>query len=111
MEEELLKNIKTFFASAELVYQSKDYTSATTLYFKTVFVALDLIIFRKLRLTPKDHTERFRIMEKHFPEEYKEMDKYYPIYRSTYSTTINQYTCGEIRNYVIRTIKKIGISQ
>lgn len=106
MEAELLKNIRTFSNSAELVYQTKDYTSATTLYFKTLFVALDLVIFRKLKLTPKDHTERFRVLEKHFPLEYVKLDKYYSIYRSTYSLVVDKQTCEEIRKYVLQFIKE-----
>ena len=110
MEEELVNNVKTFFKSAELVYQSKDYTSATMLYFKTLFVALDLMILKKLKKTPKDHAERFRILEKAFPEEYSSLDKYFSIYRSTYSTTVDGDTCKEIKNYVNKTIKeKLGI--
>jgi len=110
MDQELITNIKTFFRSAELVYQSKDYTSAAMLYFKTLFVALDLIILRKLKKTPQDPAERFRILEKDFPEEYVQLDKYFLIYRSTYSTTIDHNTCEEIKQYVSKTIKeKLGI--
>lgn len=110
MREELLNNIKTFFKSAELVYQNKDYTSATMLYFKTLFVALDLMIYDKLRETPKDHTERFRILQKYFSAEYQMLDRYFNVYRSTYSTTVDQKTCEEILAYVRKTIKeKFGI--
>ena len=109
MEQELLANVRTCLSSAELVYQRGDYTSATMLYFKTVFVALDILILRKLKRTPKDHAERFRILEKEFPEQYALLDKYYPVYRSTYSVTIDQDTGQEIRNYVTRIIAQIGI--
>jgi len=100
MEEELLNNIKTFFKSAELVYKNKDYTSATMLYFKTLFVALDLLIFKKWKYTPKDHTERFRILQRDFVKEYGMLDRYLSVYRSTYSTTVDKNTCEEIRKYV-----------
>tara|TARA_Y100000310_G_C20580670_1_gene762798 strand:+ start:376 stop:714 length:339 start_codon:yes stop_codon:yes gene_type:complete len=112
MEEELLSNIRTFFKSAELVYKSKDYTSATMLYFKTLFVSLDLLIFKKLKYTPKDHTERFRILQKEFIQEYEMLDQYFNVYRSTYSTTIDKQICEEIRNYVTKTITEhFGISE
>ena len=106
MEKELLQNIKKFIQSAELVYQSKDYTSATILYFKTIFVALDLLLLRKLKITPKDHTERFRMLQKHFPVEYELLDRYFQVYRNTYSTTIDQDTGEEIRTYVRNFVKK-----
>lgn len=106
MEEELLSNIKTFFNSAEMVYKSNDYTSATILYFKAIFVALDLIIFRKNKITPKDHTERFKILKKDFFYEYNLLDKYYHIYRNTYSTKIDKEICEEIRKYAAKIIKE-----
>lgn len=110
MESELIENARTFRKSAELVYQAKDYTSATILYFKAFFVALDVVILRKLKKTPKDHSERFRILEKNFPEEYQNLDKYFSIYQSTYSITIDKQICEEIRTYVTSFItKNIGI--
>ena len=106
MEDELKNNINTFFTSAELVFNNKDYTSATILYLKTLFVALDLKIFRKNKSTPKDHTERFKILKKYFPEEYKLLDKYFPIYQSTYSTTVDKEIYEELRKYVTKFIKE-----
>ncbi len=106
MDQELRKNIEQFLASAELVYLHKDYTSAAILYFKTLFVTLDLAILRKRKITPKDHTQRFQILKIDFPEEYNLLDRYFEVYRSTYSTTIDKETCEEIRIYVTKTVKK-----
>ncbi len=103
---ELIKNIKMFWGSAELIFNNKDYTSATILYFKCFFVLLDYIIFKKLQITPKDHTERFRILELNFPEYYEILDKYFQIYRDTYSLTIEKEKCEEIRKHVSRIIKE-----
>ena len=107
MKQELTENIRTFFSSAELVFNTKDYTSAATLYFKTLFVALDLLIFRKLQKVPKDHTERFRILEKEFADKYTLLDKYFPIYRSTYTTTIDKETGEEERTHVIHILEEV----
>ena len=106
MEEELLNNIKKFRGSAELIYKTGDYTSATILYFKTLFVSLDLIIFKNSKSTPKDHTERFKILQKNFPNYYKILDKYFHVYKNTYSMEIDKETCGEVRENVIRIIKE-----
>jgi len=110
MEIELIENARTFRKSAELVYHTQDYTSAVILYFKALFVALDVIILRKKKKTPKDHSERFRILEKDFPEEYRNLDKYFSIYQSTYTITIDKEICEEIRTYVTSFItQNIGI--
>jgi len=100
MNEELLKNIRNFWNSAELVYNSKDYTSATILYFKCWFAALDYIIFQSKKITPKDHSERFQILEREFKDKYKEIDKNYVLYRQTYSFTIDKSKCDNIRKIV-----------
>jgi DNA-binding ferritin-like protein (Dps family) len=100
MNEELSQNIRSFWNSAELIYKTKDYTSATLLYFKCWFVTLDYIIYQSKRFTPKDHSERFQILEKEFKNKYKQIDKYYSIYRQTYSLTIDKSKCEIIRKIV-----------
>lgn len=106
MEEELLNNIQTFWKSAELVYATKDYTSATILYFKCLFVILDYVLFKSIRKTPKDHTERFRWLELKFPDLYIIIDKYFHIYGDTYSLKIEKVKCDEVRKNVSRIIKE-----
>ena len=91
MEEDiLLENSKRFLRSAELVYNSKDFTSATILYFKALFSVLDLMILRGTGKMPKDHSERFRILESKYPKLYEELDRLYPLYRDSYSMTISK---------------------
>ena len=98
--DDLIKNVKEFWNSAELVYSAKDYTSATILYFKCLFVALDVVILKGLKMTPKDHSERFRILKESFPELYTVLDKIYPIYRDTYSIRIEKEKCDEVKEHV-----------
>jgi hypothetical protein len=110
MEEELRRNIRTFWKSAELVYHSKDTTSATLLYFKCWFVALDLMIFLHQKITPKDHTERFQILKTRYPPQYESLDREYAVYRQTYHLTISQPTCERIRSTVLKVLDEQGIT-
>lgn len=109
LENSLAANIKNFVASARLVYKSEDYTSATVLYFKTLFCTLDLIILKEKGFIPKDHSERFRVLEKDFPDFYTFIDKYFPIYQSSYSQIVTQEVCDKIKEYVEGIIEKQGI--
>lgn len=106
MKEELEKNIKSFWKSAELVYSSREYTPATILYFKCLFAVLDHTLLAKLKKTPKDHTERFQLLKANFPELYGIADKYFQLYRDTYSLTIEKEKCDEVRKNVSRIIKE-----
>ncbi|MBU3896448.1 MAG: hypothetical protein KJ697_00750 [Nanoarchaeota archaeon] len=106
---ELLNNVKRIHKSAEMVYSSEDYTSACILYFKALFIVLDYIILISGKELPKDHTQRFRILEKSFPAMYGVLDKIYPIYKNSYSTSISKKNCDEARAYVNRLIKEYKI--
>lgn len=106
-EEKILKdNIKRFCGSADIIYKTNDFTSATILYFKALFAILDLIIFKNQGKIPKDHSERFRILESDFFDLYEILDELYDIYRETYITIINKENCDEVKNNVERIIKK-----
>jgi len=100
MREELLANLKGFWKSAELVYNSGEYTSATMLYFKCWFVVLDLIIYTKKRVVPKDYSDRFRLLKEYFPSHYTSLDRQYLLYRQTYQLSVSKAKCDAVRNIV-----------
>jgi uncharacterized protein (UPF0332 family) len=103
MEVNLIKNIKIILDSANTIYNTRDYTSSTILYFKALFLILDYILLIKEGKTPKDHNERFRLLQTSFPELYDILDKIFPIYRTTYSLTIEKIKC----DLVIKNVKQI----
>jgi len=109
MESIMAENVKIVFGSAELVYSRKDYTSATILYFKALFAALDLMLLKSKGKMPKDHTERFRMLEDFDAERYEFLDKYFKIYRDTYTLSIDKETCDKVRKNVKRIIDESGI--
>lgn len=56
------KQILIFKRSADNIHLSKDYTSAVILYFKTLFAMQDFLLLEKIGNSPKDHTERFKLL-------------------------------------------------
>jgi len=95
--------------SADIVYLNKDFTSATIIYFKVLFSVLDLILLKSKGETPKDHTERFRMLQKFYPKLYELLDKYFIIYRNTYSTSIDKETCDKVKENVKGVIEEYKI--
>ena len=89
-----------FKKSADNIFREKDYTSATILYFKTWFAVQDFFLLKEIGQSPKDHSERFRLLEKNYQEEYKELDKEFSTYRDTYSKIVDKETCERIKNIV-----------
>ncbi|MEK6913074.1 MAG: hypothetical protein AABW47_00175 [Nanoarchaeota archaeon] len=102
----LLNNIKNFIKSAEIIYNLNDFTSSAILYFKALFSVLDLIILKEDGKIPKDHSERFRMLENKHIELYRILDNLYPLYRETYSFIINNKDCIRIKENVERIIKE-----
>ena len=104
------EQILVFKKSADSLYKSADYTSATILYFKTWFAIQDYILLDKEGQSPKDHNERFRMLEKDFNETFIQLDKEFSTYRDTYSKIISRETCERIKKIVENEITKYSIS-
>ncbi|MFH0701402.1 MAG: hypothetical protein V2A62_03115 [Candidatus Woesearchaeota archaeon] len=104
-----IKQILVFKASAETLYLSKDYTSATILYFKVLFAIQDWLLLNKMGESPKDHSERFRQLERNFPALFKELDLEFSTYRDTYSKIIDKETCNRIKRMVENDLEKYQI--
>jgi len=105
------QQILVFKTSADTLYQSKDYTSATILYFKTLFAIQDFVLLEATGESPKDHKSRFRQLEKHFPQMYEEIDLEFSTYRDTYSKIIDLETCQRIKNLIEKNVNKHQIKE
>ena len=105
------EQILIFKKSADTLYTSQDYTSATILYFKTLFAIQDFVLLNEIGESPKDHKARFRQLEKYFPNLYKELDLEFTTYRDTYSKIIDQETCDRIKILIEDDIKKYEIEK
>ena len=96
--------IVVFKRSADTLYEAGDFTSATILYFKTLFAIHDFLLLAKIGESPKDHTTRFRMLEKSFPTLFQELDMEFGTYRDTYSKIIDKQTCVRIREIVTKNV-------
>src|SRR3989339_41911 len=103
--------ILVFKKSADTLYDSEDYTSATILYFKTLFAIQDFLLLEETGESPKDHTARFRSLEKHFPDLFRELDIEFTTYRDTYSKIIDKETCDRIKGIVENDIRTYKINE
>ena len=106
-----IPQILVFKKSADTLYTSGDYTSATILYFKTLFAIQDFVLLEKEGESPKDHNSRFRSLEKHFPDLFKELDMEFSTYRDTYSKIIDKETCLRIKRLVDHDLTKYKIKE
>lgn len=82
--EELESTFLEEYSSATLLEKEAKYKSTTILLSKAVFALVDYILFRKYKVLPKNHVERFRILERREPELYSLLDSLWNEYTDTY---------------------------
>jgi hypothetical protein len=74
------------------------YKNATILFSKALFALCDFLIYSSLNKLPKNHSERFRILEGHFNDIYIIVDDIFSHYTDAYSKPILKETCIKIKN-------------
>lgn len=101
---------KTFFEEYEGAVEQLDkerYKNAAILFSKALFALCDLIIFNRLKRLPKNHGERFRMLEEYFPDVYVIVDDIFSQYTDAYSKPVLKETGERIKDG----IKKIARDQ
>ncbi len=91
---------------AEYAFSNKKYNTAVTLYYKALVEICDLELLNKLNKIGSNHTERFRLLEKHSPELYSIASKMFRYYRDSYTQEISSIIAELIKENV-ETAKKI----
>ena len=107
MEEQLKELQNTFLeelGGALDQFSKKNYKNAVILLSKALFALSDIIIFSRLNKLPKNHSERFRILEGHFNDVYVIVDEIWSSYTDSYSKPALKETCEGIKD----AIKKIN---
>src|SRR3989338_11522743 len=102
--------IQTFleeFEGAKDELSKGRYKNSVILLSKALFAVCDILIQNKLNKLPKNHSERFRILEGYFKETYKIVDEVFDKYTDSYSKPALKETCESIKNG-IKKINKIA---
>lgn len=90
-QERILKNnVKEFYDQGLAAYQKESYNSAVTLFFKAIAVLVDLFLLQEKGSIPKDHSQRFRILEDEYRKLYKILDRDFPLYQDSYRLELGQ---------------------
>ena len=96
--EELSRTIIEEYEGGLEELKKERYKNSAILLSKALFAICDLIIHSKLEKLPKNHGERFRILENDFPEIYAVVDLIFAHYTDAYSKPILKETCEKIKD-------------
>ena len=104
MADELIQTFIEEYEGAKDELNKARYKNSVILFSKALFAMCDIIIKSKLNKLPKNHSERFRILEIYFKEVYIIVDDIFDKYTDSYSKPMLKETCEAIKNG----IKKIS---
>lgn len=97
--EELRDNIKEFLESGEDNLKKERFNAAASDFFKAIVVSCDYLLYSNIKILPKNHNERFSLLNKHFKEIYNTISKLFLIYTKSYNFKIKKEDAFLIRKY------------
>ncbi len=108
--EELEDTFLEEYSSAELLEKEAKLKSATILFSKAIFALVDCILFKKYKVLPKNHAERFRILERREPELYSLLDALWNKYTDTYHRPAAEESISQLKEAIGRISRNENIS-
>ena len=61
---ELIDNINEFLESAKDNFKKNRYNATVLDFFKAIVIICDFLIYKEIKLLPKNHKERFSLLKK-----------------------------------------------
>jgi len=99
---ELIENIKEFFESGEDNLKKERFNASATDFFKAIVVICDYLIYSKIKVLPKNHSERFSLLSKHFKEIYSKVSELFSVYVKSYNFKIKREDALKIKEYAYK---------
>ncbi len=96
---ELLTNADEFIESGEEDLAKKRYNVAIANFFRAISNICDYLIYKDTKIIPKNHNERFQLLQKYFLEIYQEVYKLFKIYRESYNLRMKKEDAEKIKAY------------
>ncbi|MBU3905025.1 MAG: hypothetical protein KJ906_02675 [Nanoarchaeota archaeon] len=107
----LYKNLKEYLSYAREAYNKENYNTAVTLFFKALVTICDIEIFKRTKILPSSHDNRFRTLEARFPYLYRIVDRDFPYYTDSYRITISKRVVDLVKKDVEKLLKEFGMDE
>lgn len=110
MTENLKTKAKNYFVLGSIALKLSMPSEAATNFFKALFVVGDCVLYDKLKLEPKDHTERFNLLRNNSPVLYSITDRMFHTYRRTYTQELTEDEVLLVRKRVMEAFENARIA-
>jgi len=97
--EELLKNVNEFLESGEDNLNKKRFNAAVSDFFKAIVILCDYLIYREIKIMPKNHNQRFSLLERYFKKIYEKVSELFETYTKSYNLRLEEKEAIKLQNY------------
>jgi len=97
--EELLKNVNEFLESEEDNLNKKRFNAAVSDFFKAIVILCDYLIYREIKIMPKNHNQRFSLLERYFKKIYEKVSELFETYTKSYNLRLEEKEAIKLKNY------------
>jgi uncharacterized protein (UPF0332 family) len=98
--EDIIKNANEFLASAEDNLIKERYNASVSDFFKAIANFCDYLIYKEIKLLPKNHKERFDILHIHFKKIYEKLSSLFQLYKESYNLRLKKEDALKLKFYV-----------
>ena len=109
MEEILKERAGNFFVIGTIAQKKDMNAESISNYFKSLFAICDLVLYRKTKIIPKDHTERFVLLKKNDHFLYEILDRLFSTYRETYTKELSSARVDHVKKKLEEVLKYANV--
>jgi len=96
---ELLENAEEFLKSGEENLEKERFNVAVSDFFKAIAILCDYIIYREIKILPKNHADRFSLLRTHFKDVYNKITELFNLYVLSYNKKLTKQNVLELKTY------------
>lgn len=96
---ELLKNADEFLESGDENIKKERYNAAVSDFFKAIVIFSDYLIYKEIKILPKNHNERFFLLRTYFKEIYRKASAFFKTYTESYNFRLSKEDAIKLREY------------
>ena len=108
--EEFLENIKEFLESGEENLKKRRFNVAVSDFFKAIVILCDYLIYKEIKIMPKNHNQRFFFLKTYFKDIYRKVSDLFKIYTKSYNLRLKIKETIKIKDYCYE-LKKFVINK
>jgi len=98
--DDLKRNANEFEESGIDNLKKERWNAAVADFFRAISNTCDYIIYKKIKILPKNHNERFNILERYFKEIYINLKDLFKMYRDSYNIRMKKEDAEEVKKYL-----------